>query len=289
MGKRISQRKSASLFESEEDDTLSPSSTTTYDDTQEQEFDDSGLEKYLDDLYEKRGSTQQSALSFTIDAFISRLQHQFVENNCITLLHQCLNSIKKGSSKEISLACRVIGLLALTVGRGNGAAHEILEDSITPLSQALISGSGSDSLKISSILDCLAVVTFVGGDDDPEEIKRSLQIMWQFIHSKSGPNVNASKPPVAVLTAAISAWSFLLTAITGLRINSEIWQHSLTRFSRLLDKHDRSIRVASGEAIALIFEIGQQEKLSASAQMQGLRVKILNQVRDLSVETGGKG
>ncbi|XP_010272442.1 PREDICTED: interferon-related developmental regulator 1 isoform X2 [Nelumbo nucifera] len=308
MGKRSSQRKTALLFESDDDDTLSSSSTTTYD-SQAQESDklsDSGLEQCLDKLSEKRGSTRESALLFIIDAFTNKLQHQFVEKNCITLLHQCLNSIKKGSSKEISLACRVIGLLAITVGCGNSAAaHEILEDSIPPLSQAL--KSGSDPSKISSILDCLAVITFVGGNV-PEEIERSMQIMWQFIYPKSGPNVNASKPTVPVLTTAISAWSFLLTTISGWRVNSKIWQDSIAHFSGLLDKDDRSIRIASGEAIALIFEIGQLEKFSSEAKVssqssvhegnnsregcayiQGLRGKILNQVRNLSVEAGGKG
>nr|DAD21333.1 TPA_asm: hypothetical protein HUJ06_022796 [Nelumbo nucifera] len=141
-------------IESDEDDTLSSSSTATYE-SQARQCDklsarDTGLEQCLDSLSEKRRSTRELALLSIIDAFTNKLQHQFVEKNCITLLQQCLSSIKKGSSKEISLACRVIGLLTITVGSRDNAAHEILEYSIPSLSQAL--RSGADSLKISSSL-----------------------------------------------------------------------------------------------------------------------------------------
>lgn len=79
---------------------------------------------------------------------------------------------------------------------------------------------------------------------------------------------------------------------------------SISYLSSLLDKEDRSVRIAAGEALALIFEIGSFEKFSSSedgsiqggnkpresiVHIQGLRAKVLNQVRSLSVEAGGKG
>ncbi|KAJ4965387.1 hypothetical protein NE237_017236 [Protea cynaroides] len=310
MGKRSSRRKNASMLDSDDDDTASSSSTAVSDATVSVwETEDlhgkvqgSGtkLLDCVDALFEKRGSTREKALSAIVDAFINNLQYEFVDKNCVTLLHRCLNSIKKGSSKEISLASRAIGLLALTVGCGNNAA-EILEHSIPPLSQTLKSGSEST---MSSVLDCLAVVTFVGGND-PDVTEKSMQIMWQIIHPKSGLNVSASKTVPAVLTAAISAWSFLLTTVNECNINSKSWQESISYFSNLLDKEDRSIRIAAGEAIALIFEMGQLDKLCGEdrrysdssvheaedryAYIQGLKGKILSQVRNLSVEASHKG
>ncbi|CAK9182843.1 unnamed protein product [Ilex paraguariensis] len=82
---------------------------------------------------------------------------------------------------------------------------------------------------------------------------------------------------------------------------------SIYYFSTLLDKDDRSVRIAGGEALALIFEMGNLDKFCGEAKgsndsstiegknsqefvhIQGLREKILNQVRNLSVEAGGKG
>ncbi|KAL4333448.1 hypothetical protein GQ457_07G020930 [Hibiscus cannabinus] len=257
------------------------------------------LDEAVDALFEKRGSIREKALEVINAAFSSNLQNPFVETKFATLLHQCLNCVKKGSSKEIALASRTIGLLALTVGPGDNA-HEILKESIDPLSEAF--KSGSESSKIISLLDCLAVITFVGGND-PEEIEKSMQIMQQLVHSKLGSKIVTVKPTAAVITAAVSAWSFLLTTMDGWRLSPKIWQESVTYLSSLLDKDDRSVRIAAGEALALIFEMGSLVKSAGEAKegscdgsvsdgdksKHGLKEKFLNQARDLSVEAGGKG
>ncbi|KAL9386047.1 hypothetical protein Peur_023057 [Populus x canadensis] len=311
MGKRNNQRKNKAMLDSDDENSSVSSSSTARSDlmsvsgTDEVQVDkDSLLEQALDALYEKRGSTREKALAAIIDAFNTNLQHQFVEKKFATLLHLCLNSIKKGSSKEMSLACHAIGLLALTVGSGDNA-HEILEESVIPISQAL--KSLSDSLKTVSLVECLAIVTFVGATKT-EETERSMQIMWQLLHPKLGSNVVAVKLPAVVITAVVSAWAFILTTMDGCSLNSKDWQEYISYFSTLLDKDDRSVRIASGEALALIFETGSIEKFATEnkttpdgsvpegnksregyTHILGLKSKILNQVRSLSAEAGGKG
>ncbi|XP_039069899.1 uncharacterized protein LOC120216603 isoform X2 [Hibiscus syriacus] len=116
MGKSKTQRKNAAMLDSDDDTCSVSSSSAMRSDRmslagiEEVEFNkDSLLDEAVDALYEKRGSTREKALSVIIEAFNSNLQHQFVEKKFATLLHQCLNSIKKGSSKEISLASHSIG------------------------------------------------------------------------------------------------------------------------------------------------------------------------------------
>ncbi|WOH06956.1 hypothetical protein DCAR_0626385 [Daucus carota subsp. sativus] len=310
MGKRNSQRKNvAATLDYSDTDSVSSSSTLPSEqllvsgvvDLQLEK--DSILDQALDDLYEKRGSTREKALASIIDAFNSKIQHEFVEKKFATLLHQCLSSIKKGSAKEISLASHAIGLLALTTGPGE-RAQEILEESFPPIIEAL--KSKSDASKISALLECLTIVTFIGGEE-PEETEKSMQTMWQVVHPKLGSNVVAIKPSPAVITSAVSAWSFLLTTMDGWTLNPKTWQESISYLSSLLDKDDRSIRIAAGEGLALIFEMGNLEKFSVATtgpsdsfnhdgnnareftHIQGLRQKILNQVKSLSVEAGGKG
>uniref|UniRef100_A0A1J3CKN1 Interferon-related developmental regulator 1 n=1 Tax=Noccaea caerulescens TaxID=107243 RepID=A0A1J3CKN1_NOCCA len=310
MGKKA-QRKNAAmdLFDSD-DDTSSVSSSSTMPSERPgmdevQVHKDVLLDQSLDALYEKRSSTREQALASIVDAFNSDLQHEFVEKKFATLLHQCLNCTKKGSTKETALASHVIGLLALTVGLSD-QAQEILEESVTLLSQAL--KSGREALKITSILECLAVITFVGGNN-AEQTERSMQMIWQIINPKLGSNVVATKPPPAVITAAVSSWAFLLTTVDRWILGPKIWQEVVTYLSTLLEKDDRSVRIAAGEALALIFEFGTLEKFAAEANgsangttvkegsvsqealmhMRGLKSKITNQVRDLSVEAGGKG
>ncbi|KAG2292369.1 hypothetical protein Bca52824_039038 [Brassica carinata] len=263
------------------------------------------LDQSLDALYEKRSSTREQALASIVDAFKSDLQHEFVEKNFATLLHQCLHCIKKGSSKETSLASHVIGLLALTVGHGD-QSQEILEDSVTPLSQAL--KSNHEALKITSILKCLAVITFVGGAN-AEQTERSMQIIWQMIHPKLVSNVVETKPSGAVITTVVSSWTFLLTTVDRWTQGPKILQETVTYLSTLMETDDRSVRIAAGEALALLFEMGTLEKFDAKAKgsasngsvkegsvcqdalinMDRLISEVTNQVRDLAVEAGGKG
>ncbi|ESQ33367.1 hypothetical protein EUTSA_v10009506mg [Eutrema salsugineum] len=254
------------------------------------------LDQSLDALFEKR----EQALASIVDAFNNDLQHEFVENKFATLLHQCLHCTKKGSNKETSLASHAIGLLALTVGLGD-QAQEILEESVTPLSQAL--KSAREATKITSILECLAVITFVGGTND-EQKERSMQIIWQMIHPKLGSNVVTTKPSPAVITTVVSSWAFLLTTVDQWTLGPKIWQEIVTYLSSLLEKDDRSVRIAAGEALAIIFELRTLEKFSAEAKgsvkegsvsqealihMHGLKSKVTNQARDLSSEAVGKG
>lgn len=310
MGKRGSQKKSAAMLDSDDTDSMtSSSSSMRLDNMTENGFDevqvdkDTLLDQSLDALYEKRGSTREKALASIIESFNSSLQHEFVEAKFATLLHQCLNSIKKGSAKEVALASHAIGLLALTAGPGE-KAQEILEESLTPISDAL--RMRPETTKILSLLQCLAVITFIGGED-PEQTEKSMQIMWQVAQPKLGPNVATAKPSPAVITMVVSAWSFLLTTMNSWALNPKSWQESISYFSTLLEKDDRALRIAAGEALALIFEMGSLEKFAGETKvssdqssdegkdsrklmyLHGLRTKVLGQVQGLAVEAGGKG
>ncbi|XP_010942806.1 uncharacterized protein [Elaeis guineensis] len=310
MGKGNRRKLGADQFDSSDTDSVSSTSTafselTLANETEHVNSLEFVLDKYIDALYEKRGSTREMALSGLVDAFEGHVPLTFVENKCITLLHQYINSVKKGSTKENCLASRAIGLLAITVGAGT-SAHEIMEESVPQLSRALI--SGSDALKI-SVLDCLSVVTFVGAND-LTETETSLKIMWEVIHPKSVSNVGPLKrPSSAVLAAAISAWSFLLTTIHGWRINPDTWKEPISFLSTLLevdDRYDRSVRIAAGEAVALFFELGildisyneesrignfndEVSKRQTITYLQSMKAKISDQVYNLSMEAGGKG
>ncbi|XP_010938955.1 uncharacterized protein [Elaeis guineensis] len=310
MGKSNRRKAGADQFDSSDADSVSSASTalselTPANETEHVNSLEFGLDKFIDALYEKRGSTRETALLGLLDAFESHVLHTFVENKCITLLHQYINSIKRGSTKEISLACRAIGLLAITAGAGS-SAHEIMEESVPQLSRAL--KCGSDACKI-SVLECLAVISFVGANDFAET-ETSLKIMWEVIHPKSVSNGGPSKrPSSAVLAAAISAWSFLLTTISSWRINPDTWKESISFLSTLLEvdeRYDRSVRIAAGEAIALFFELGilgmsyseengvenfnnEVSKRCTVTYMQSMKAKISGQVYDLSMEAGGKG
>ncbi|CAN6289051.1 unnamed protein product [Urochloa humidicola] len=263
------------------------------------------LDKYIDDLYEKRGSTREKALGALVDAFESFVLLGLVENKYVTLLSQFTNSIKKGSTKEVCLACRAIGLLAVTLGAGS-SSHETMDESHPQLLRIL--QTWPDAPKMISALDCLAVVTFVGATD-LAETQLSMKAIWDVIHPKSGSNVGiVRKPKPPLLAAAVSAWAFLLTTVGSSRRNTDTWKEPITFLSSLLEAEDRAVRIASGEALALCFELklldvssneeadvysdtrgtsGSKNQLFLN--MQALKAKISGLVYNLSMEAGGRG
>lgn len=263
------------------------------------------LDKYIDALYEKRGSTREEALGALTDAFESFVLLGLVENKYVTLLSQFTNSIKKGSTKEVCLACRCIGLLAITLGAGS-SSHEIMDESHPQLLRVL--QTWPDAPKMISALDCLAVVTFVGATD-LAETQLSLKAIWDVIHPKSGSNVGiVRKPKPPLLAAAVSAWAFLLTTVGSSRRNTDSWKEPITFLCSLLEAEDRAVRIAAGEALALCFELKLLDVSSSDEadvdsdtretsgskhqlflNMQALKAKISGLVYSLSMEAGGRG
>lgn len=261
------------------------------------------LDKYIDDLYEKRGSTREAALGALVDAFESFVLLDLVENKYATLLSQFINSIKKGSIKEVCLACHTTGLLAITLGAGS-SSHEIMDESRLQLLRVL--QTWPDASKMISALDCLAVVTFVGATD-LSETQLSMKAIWDVIHPKSGSNVGiVRKPKPPLLAAAVSAWALLLTTIVSSKRNFDSWKESITFLSALLEAEDRAVRMAAGEALALCFELklldvfsneevevdtaeASGSKNQLFLNMQALKAKISGLVYNLSMEAGGRG
>lgn len=293
MGRSRIQRRSSKYFDSD-DDTLSSTSTGGLSDltlVQEVEVDGSEdlvLDNHLDALYEKRASTRENGLKGFISAFMNDLQYEFAESKNETLLDMFMKSMKKGSSSEVALAAHAAGLLAITIGAGE-IAHKVMEDSIPNFSRAC--KIASDAENYSMVLQSLAVVTFVGGTDF-EETEKSMDLLWQQI---SGTN----KTQPAVKAAAISAWAFLLTTLPTDQLDSQFCKKCLPMLSTFLEHDNRAVRIAAGEAIALIFETVNSEDEGEDDfnnlvpggldQDNVLEKKILEQMKALSIEASGKG
>ncbi|CAL9123742.1 unnamed protein product [Musa textilis] len=180
----------------------------------------------------------------------------------------------KGPTTEAYLACRVIGLLALTVDNSN-AAHEMMKESVPQLCEAF--KSGSNAFKI-LVLQCLAIVTFVGASS-PDAVQLSMKYIWETCNSADSTHT--------VLAAALSAWSFLLSAIDGWRIHSEYWKGSILFLSTLLEKDQHSLFVAVAEAVALISEIDRINNFSEEAcatSVESLKCRLCEKIKKLYEE-----
>ncbi|XVE93504.1 hypothetical protein REPUB_Repub01dG0198400 [Reevesia pubescens] len=213
------------------------------------------IHDYFKQFSEKKASVRKEAISLILKALTDNIEHKFVEQNFVTLVYQCLQCFKKGSDMDIQQAAHVIGLLAMITSSAD-KLHEAYEDVLTVFSQGLKS-----KLKTLKIFDCLAVVTFFGASNS-DETEEAMQLLWNFIHSTSDSSAHSP----AVLTAAISAWSFLLSSIDGWMLSYKKWQGAISYFSNLVDNNDETVSAAASEALALIFETNCLEKFSDQAK-----------------------
>ncbi|KAK5770535.1 hypothetical protein PVK06_046686 [Gossypium arboreum] len=241
------------------------------------------LHDYFIDLSGKRASVRAEALSTILKALTLNIEQKFVELNFVTLVYQCLHFIKKGSPTEMKQAAHIIGLLSMittTVEK----VHEAYEDVLTALSQ----GGLKPKLKTLEILGCLTVVTFFGASNS-DETESVMKLLWDLINPGTDSSIERKDSP-AVLTAMISAWSFLLSTIDGWRLSHKNWQGAITYFSNIIDSDDEELCAAACEALALVFESNCLEKFSSATKDSNKELKdnIIKQLRSRLSETGNE-
>ncbi|KAK6945981.1 Interferon-related developmental regulator, N-terminal [Dillenia turbinata] len=265
MGKRLGRRKMVEALREEETESKHSRNSRNKHKTKQ-------LDLYLKQLFEKRESTREDALCSIVEGFTNKLQHQFAEKNFATMLDRCLKSVKLGSAKEIGLACHAIGLLVLT-NRNESNAREAYEESLPVLSESLKSNP-----ELVNILQCLAIVTFVGAQN-AIETETSMLVLWQYI-SESSDSKSTSESKNLALAMAISAWSFLLSTLDAWDISCKHWKSTISQFFDLLDA-DEVVGAFASQALLLIVHKGCLAKFTTDSSDN-----VLNEVKIFSAEHG---
>eukprot|EP00850_Spirogloea_muscicola_P004457 SM000019S05001 [mRNA] locus=s19:471588:481603:+ [translate_table: standard] len=250
------------------------------------------LADFLDALYDKRASTRESGLRGIISALSSHVLTQYAETRLETLLQLFLTSVRRGVGLEVTLAARALGLLAVTLGAGDPADRVCAE--ATPLlhkiaKQALPVGDKT------AALDAIALLNFVSSREQ-SELDESMGLMWQIGGGpESDQMLGSSHAAPEVRTAALSGWTLLLSTSSPAEITSQA-RSALPSLSSLLADNDLAMRIAAGEAIALLYEAGGrdggEESSESTSQAGALSVEalddkqaeVLERMRDLSVE-----
>nr|GFA08005.1 hypothetical protein [Tanacetum cinerariifolium] len=183
---------------------------------------------------------------------LKQLLEQLYEKSFTELLYQFLKAFKRSSAKECCLGVEALGLLAINIGCGENG-QELYKESAPILSEALNTESNSKKLKL--ILDSLAVITFIGGNE-LEETERSMQSIWHFMHSRAHLKDAQS--------AAILSWSLLLSTMDSWSLNYKLWRGAIPFFKNLLEADHESTVAGARQALSLIFELGCLEKFKGN-------------------------
>ncbi|XP_021297902.1 uncharacterized protein LOC110426891 [Herrania umbratica] len=231
------------------------------------------LEDQLSCFPQKRSPKREEALSSIVKTLNIKPDHEFMDENSITLLYQCFKVMKKGSAKELRLATEAIGLIAMVI-RCPDKAREVYRDSVPALSKLLKTKSNDSK----ALLHSLAMAAFFTADIYTDETEQAMLLIWNFINPDC--SMDSSRHPPAILAAAISAWCFLLSTLDGWRLSYKYWQGAISYFSDLIANKDEKVRKAASVALALIFETNTLEKFTTHESVTSEKQEEKNKIID---------
>ncbi|KAL1782188.1 interferon-related developmental regulator 2 [Sigmodon hispidus] len=232
------------------------------DEQSQQESLEEKLRDCVDCLTDKSAKTRQGALESLRLALTSRLLPDFLLERSLTLADALEKCLKKGKGEEQALAAAVLGLLCVQLGPG--PKGEELFHSLQPLLMSVLTDSTASpaarlhpSFVFQQCASALGLGCYVAATDVQDLV--SCLACLEGVFSWSYGTSTAAVVPASLhglLCAALQAWALLLTICPSTHI-SHILDRQLPRLPQLLSSDSVNLRIAAGEAIALLFELAR--------------------------------
>ncbi|XP_042265680.1 interferon-related developmental regulator 2 isoform X1 [Thunnus maccoyii] len=223
-----------------------------------QEETEDKLKQCIDNLMDKSAKTRLAALESLRQAFSSRVLYDFLIERRLTVSDCLERSLKKGGGEEQAAAATVFALLCIQLGGGDEAEEgfKMLRPILTTI---LIDNTASIAAR-QSCARALGMCCYVSSAEDGEDLIKSLALL-ESAFMTSYPNREGTlptpKPGSAGLhTAALQAWSLLVTICPASKLTVLLDLH-LPKLQACLQSSDVNYRIAVGETIALLVELGR--------------------------------
>ncbi|XP_063321358.1 interferon-related developmental regulator 2 isoform X1 [Pelmatolapia mariae] len=224
-----------------------------------QEETEDKLKLCIDNLTDKSAKTRLAALESLRQAFSSRVLYDFLTERRLTISDCLERSLRKGSGEEKAASATVFALLCIQLGGGDEAEEGF--KMLRPLLTATLSDSSASIAARQSCARTLGMCCYVSSAEDGEDLIKSLALL-ESVFMSSYPNgegvLPTPKPGSAGLhTAALQAWSLLVTICPTSRL-TVLLSHHLPKLQACLQSSDVNYRIAVGETIALLVELGRE-------------------------------
>ncbi|XP_034027657.1 interferon-related developmental regulator 2 isoform X2 [Thalassophryne amazonica] len=223
-----------------------------------QEETEDKLKQCIDNLTDKSAKTRLAALESLRLAFSSRVLYDFLTERRLTISDCLERSLKKGSSDEQAAAATVFALLCIQLG--GGAESEEGFKMLRPIFTTILIDSGANLAARQRCARALGMCCYVSTAEDGEDLVKSLALL-ESVFMSSYPSRDGTLPTLKSGTsglhcAALQAWSLLVTLCPASRL-SELLDIHLPKLQACLQSSDVNYRIAVGETIALLVELGR--------------------------------
>jgi len=214
------------------------------DDLTQDELFEEKLRETIDLATQKSANGRVEALNGLCRAFGKKLIPEFVDNRRLTIQDIIEKALKRGKSNEQAAAANLATALCIQL---RGEADDMYRD-IKPILVTIMTDKSASSLARISVANALGHLCFLAAPAIAEvvSVMESFEQIFATLHS-GGPDL------LALCTAALSSWTLLATVLPLSRVHDLLIQHA-ELFGRLLDAPDVDLRIATGEAIAVLYE-----------------------------------
>lgn len=223
-------------------------------------LDEGGEEDYEDDFEQvladcidratqKSAQGRQSALFAIQKALKSRIVHEFLSDRKVTIVDCIEKCVKRGTKEDRVLASSIAVLLCVQFGAGS-ESEDVLR-SMKPHLITVIQDQTAGSVARASCATALALCCFIASEDHDELFECSAVLEAIFDNKKT-----VKPDEVPLYSSILSAWALLLSVTPENQAYILINKH-LRRMMFLLQTSDLSVRIAAGELLALMYEMGR--------------------------------
>uniref|UniRef100_A0A8D3AFZ9 Interferon-related developmental regulator 2 n=1 Tax=Scophthalmus maximus TaxID=52904 RepID=A0A8D3AFZ9_SCOMX len=223
-----------------------------------QEETEDKLKQCIDNLTDKSAKTRLAALESLRQAFSSRVLYDFLTERRLTVSDCLERNLKKGGGEEQAAAATVFALLCIQLGGGDEAEEGF--KMLRPVLTALLIDNTASIVARQSCARALGMCCYVSTAEEGEDLVKSLALL-ESIFMSSYPNREGTLPTPkpgcpGLHMAALQAWSLLVTLCPASRLTVLLDLH-LPKLQACLQSNDVNYRIAVGETIALLVELGR--------------------------------
>lgn len=218
----------------------------------------------IDGLTQKSSQGRTNCFKTFTKALVKKYMPSFVKDRTFTLCDCIERSLKKGGAEEKCAAAELATVLCVQLG-----TDPISENICRSLKPTLLTIAADKSAAPNVRGHCclaLANMAFLTGGDMAENLilMQQFEVVFSGSYLKGDGTVpNVTTEIGAMHAAALNAWAFLFTLIVpgniGTMINNSKSLPSLEQISELLESAHLEVRMAAGEVLALIYEVGREE------------------------------
>ncbi|KAG0332769.1 Interferon- developmental regulator 1 [Podila humilis] len=218
---------------------------------------ESQLKDVIEELNEKRSSTREEALSKLQTQLSQRYTADVLDTQRDDLMDLLKKSIKKGGVRECVTAANVISLVFITIGEDD----EKMFTDLAPLMKYTITNHENTEVKAACTY-ALATACYISSTPQPSHLPTyDLLNFFADIAISGGASANASQNGETI-AAALESFSVLYASLfhtlgpKQLTMQARrIFNNIIPSAKTLLEHPAVEVRVASGEVIAVMFEI----------------------------------